>query len=131
MSVCYASRARDLGGTEQSRRRCTGPAFVRVSIFLTLRGHLTLVVTSRGLPHGARVLGCSVCPWAYKYGPSFRLKQSWLCLQIVPYLPAERGNGREKFEENRVVVVIRPSEGRLWWPKQVLPFQQLVLEGNL
>ena len=26
---------------------------------------------------------------------------------------------------------ICPSEGHMWWPKQVLPFQQLVLEGNL
>jgi hypothetical protein len=35
MGVC------DPGGTEWSRRRCTGPAFMRVAIFLTSRGHLT------------------------------------------------------------------------------------------
>jgi hypothetical protein len=30
-----------------------------------------------------------------------------------------------------VAPVICPFEGHLWWPGPVLPFQQLVLEGNL
>jgi hypothetical protein len=52
-------RVRDPGGAEWSRRCCTGPAFGRVSISLTSHGHLNLVVTSRGSPHGGglRLLG--------------------------------------------------------------------------
>jgi hypothetical protein len=48
---------RDPSRVEWSRRRCTSPSLGKVLISLTSRGHLTLVVTSCGLPHGARVLG--------------------------------------------------------------------------
>jgi hypothetical protein len=48
-------RVRDPGGTEWSRQRCTGPAFVRVVILLTSRRHLTLAVTSLGSPRGVGV----------------------------------------------------------------------------
>jgi hypothetical protein len=30
-----------------------------------------------------------------------------------------------------MVPVMCPTGGHLWWPELVLPFQQLVLEGNL
>jgi hypothetical protein len=43
---------RDSGRAEWSRRRSTGLAFVRVSTFLTLHGHLTLAMTSHSSPRG-------------------------------------------------------------------------------
>ena len=63
---CHVSVLRigvcDPGGTEWSYRCYFGPAFVRVSIFLTSREHLTLVVISRGLPRGTGISGFLVCP---------------------------------------------------------------------
>ena len=61
---CHASvlriRVHDLGRIEGSRRCCTGLAFMRVLIFPTSRGHLTLAVTSRGSPRGAGISSCLV-----------------------------------------------------------------------
>ena len=52
--------------------------------------------------------------------------------KLFPFhLLRERGDEREEFEENSVAPIICPSEGCLWWPEPVSPFQQLVLEGNL
>ena len=45
----------DPGGTKWSCRRYTSPAFGKVSISLTSREHLTLVVTSHSLPHDAGI----------------------------------------------------------------------------
>ena len=56
----------DLGGAEWSHRCCTGPAFERVLISSTSRGHLTLAMTSHSLPRGVGALGFLVRPWAYK-----------------------------------------------------------------
>ena len=56
----------DPGGTERSCRRCTGLAFRKVLFFLTFDGHLSLVLTFRGVPCGAEASGCLVSPWAYK-----------------------------------------------------------------
>ena len=58
--------ARDPGGAEWSHRRCNGSVIGRISISLTSREHLTLAVTSHGLPRGTEFLGRPVCPWAYK-----------------------------------------------------------------
>jgi hypothetical protein len=44
---------RDLGEGEWSCQCCTGPAFVRVSIFLTSCGHLIFAMTYHGSPRGA------------------------------------------------------------------------------
>jgi hypothetical protein len=49
---------------------CTGLAFVGVSIFLTSREHLILVMTSRGSPHGTGVSGYLVHPWPINGGLS-------------------------------------------------------------
>jgi hypothetical protein len=71
---CYVSvmyiRVSDPGGTEWYRRRCTGLAFVRVSIFLTSHGHVTLVVTSHGSLRGTRVSSYLVHPWPINGGLS-------------------------------------------------------------
>jgi hypothetical protein len=56
----------DLGEVELSHRRYTSSAFRRISISPTSCGHLTLVVASRGSPHGAGVSGYSVLPQAFK-----------------------------------------------------------------
>jgi hypothetical protein len=40
----------DLGGVKWSCGHYTGPTFGRLSIFLTLREHLTLAMTSCGSP---------------------------------------------------------------------------------
>ena len=48
---------RDLGGAVWSHRRCIGPAFGEVLIFLTLCEHLVLAVAF------------TVLSWAYKYWP--------------------------------------------------------------
>ena len=63
-------RVHDPGRTERSHQRYTGPAFERVSISSTSRGHLTLVVTSRGSPSGAGVSGYLVYPWLINGDPS-------------------------------------------------------------
>ena len=57
---------RDLGKTERSCRRCIGLTFRKVLFSLTFYGHLSLVLTSHGVPHGAEALRCLVSPWAYK-----------------------------------------------------------------
>ena len=48
---------RDTGRTERSYRRCTGLAFRKVLFSLTFYGHLSLVPTSCGAPHGAEAFG--------------------------------------------------------------------------
>jgi hypothetical protein len=57
---------RDLGGAEQSRRRCTGSTFRRILISPTSCRHLTLAVAFHGAPRGVGASGCSVHPRAYK-----------------------------------------------------------------
>jgi hypothetical protein len=54
------TRVHDLGRSEWSHRRCTGPAFEKVLISPTSCRHLTLVVASCGTPRGAGVSGCLV-----------------------------------------------------------------------
>ena len=48
----------DPGGTERSCRHSTGLTFRKVLFFLTFYGYLSLVLTSRGAPHGIEALGC-------------------------------------------------------------------------
>ena len=59
-------RVRDQGWTEWSRQCYTGPAFGKVSISPTSRGHLTLAMASHSSPHGVVIHGYLVYPWAYK-----------------------------------------------------------------
>jgi hypothetical protein len=70
IELCHVSvlhiGVRDLGGVKWSCGHYTGPAFGRVSISLTLRWHLTLVVTSHGSPRVAGGLRLVTLPLAYK-----------------------------------------------------------------
>jgi hypothetical protein len=53
---------RELVRTKWPRQCCTGPAFVRVLIFLISHENLTLTMTSHGLPRGTGVSGYLVYP---------------------------------------------------------------------
>jgi hypothetical protein len=68
--TCHVSmlhiRVRDLGMAEWYHQCCIGSTFRRISISLTLHGHLLLAVASHGAPRGVGVSGYSIRPWAYK-----------------------------------------------------------------
>jgi hypothetical protein len=72
VELCYVSVLRigvhEPSGAEWSHQRATGPAFGKILISPTSRGHLTLVMTSCGSPRGARISGCLVHPWPISNG---------------------------------------------------------------
>jgi hypothetical protein len=49
--------------------------------------------------------------------PSVQTTHGYIYKSFPTFLPRERGNRRKKF--NRMVPVIHPSKGRLWWPELV------------
>jgi len=102
-----------LGGTERSCRRCTGPAFRKISIFPDV-SYLLLLATWR-------VPGYSIQPWAYKRGPSSVWATSGAKIPLAPLRGGAPTGERERSLKGTVWFSgMCPARDHLLWTEAII-----------